>query len=115
MRAKGNEGEELAANTLKQKGFSVLERNVRFSVGEIDIIAQKGTSLYFFEVKFRGQHALAGAIEVITHHQMKRIRRAASLYLMKYEKKKGEIPMAFLGVVAIDGQGNVEIIEDAFE
>ena len=53
--AKHNEigiiGENLAATFLMKQGFSILERNYRVRVGEIDIIAQKDNVLHFVEVK----------------------------------------------------------------
>jgi putative endonuclease len=47
----GQKGEDEAAKYLKNKGFSVLDRNYRKPWGELDIIAKKGEWLYFIEVK----------------------------------------------------------------
>ncbi len=47
----GQKGEDEAAKYLKNKGFSVLDRNYRKPWGELDIIAKKGEWLYFVEVK----------------------------------------------------------------
>gem|GEM_PF-3255452 len=38
-RAIGNKGEELAVEYLMQHGYAIMERNVTFQGGEIDIIA----------------------------------------------------------------------------
>ena len=50
-RAKGNAAEELAAEWLKGRGCRVLERNLYFKGGEIDIIAEKEGVIHFVEVK----------------------------------------------------------------
>lgn len=48
---RGNVGEEIATAWLKNKGYKIIERNHRRSWGEIDIIASKGGTIHFVEVK----------------------------------------------------------------
>lgn len=60
----GRWGEERAVEYLVQQGYKIVARNWRTKYGEIDIIAQRGQTLYFFEVKSRstnwyGRPALA--------------------------------------------------------
>ena len=47
----GEIGEEVACKYLKNKGFSVVERNFTRKAGEIDIVGTKDGKLHFFEVK----------------------------------------------------------------
>lgn len=53
----GKFGEDLAVKYLRSKGYKILERNFCFYFpknklkGEIDIVAQKGKIIFFFEVK----------------------------------------------------------------
>lgn len=47
----GRIGEDVAAQFLERKGYKVIERNYRKPWGEIDIIAIKGDSVRFVEVK----------------------------------------------------------------
>lgn len=51
----GSQGERLAANYLKQKGFRILARNLKSKLGEIDIVAQVPASqdVAVIEVKTR--------------------------------------------------------------
>jgi len=49
----GTEGETLAAQWLKEKGYEILQRNWRHSHYEIDIIALKNKMLHIIEVKSR--------------------------------------------------------------
>ena len=44
-------GESLAANYLKNLGFSMIERNYRKKWGEIDLIVSKDKRVHFIEVK----------------------------------------------------------------
>ena len=47
----GNLGEKVAAEYLRRRGFSVVDRNVARKTGELDIIAERGDTLHFVEVK----------------------------------------------------------------
>ncbi len=47
----GNLGEEAAARYLGGAGFQVIARNVARKTGEIDVIARRGETLHFVEVK----------------------------------------------------------------
>ena len=47
----GRLGEDVAAQFLERKGYKLLERNYLRSWGEIDIIAEKGGTVCFVEVK----------------------------------------------------------------
>lgn len=50
---KGQKGEDLAVEWLIGRGYALLHRNWRFARFEIDIIATKGETLHFIEVKSR--------------------------------------------------------------
>ena len=49
----GNWGEALTAEYLRGKGYHILDSGFRCQEGEIDLIAQKGDTLAFVEVKTR--------------------------------------------------------------
>ena len=50
----GQMGEELAAKHLQERGYAILERNLRLpGIGEIDILAQDGETLVVVEVRTR--------------------------------------------------------------
>jgi putative endonuclease len=44
-------GETVAAEYLKRHGMRIMARNVARKTGEIDVIARKGSTLHFVEVK----------------------------------------------------------------
>ncbi|MEQ1497067.1 MAG: YraN family protein [Novosphingobium sp.] len=51
--AKGRRGEVLAAWYLRLKGWRILARRVKTPRGEIDLIARRGRTVAFIEVKWR--------------------------------------------------------------
>ncbi|GGE08308.1 UPF0102 protein [Polymorphobacter glacialis] len=50
---KGRRAELIAALFLQLKGYRILARRVRTRVGEIDLVARRGNTLVFVEVKAR--------------------------------------------------------------
>lgn len=71
--------EMVATLTLVLKGYTIKERRFRSHYGEIDIIAQKGNTIIFCEVKARKDYITA--IESLSEHQKKRINNSAEHYL----------------------------------
>ena len=80
-RASGQLGEDLALAYLKARGLTLLERNFRCRMGEIDLVMRDGASIVFVEVRLRTPGAYASAAESIDAHKQKRLVAAASLYL----------------------------------
>ena len=74
----GRLAETVCALLLRLKGYRIVARGFRVPVGEIDIIARRGRTLAFVEVKARGG---GGAAEVLTARQRRRIARAAEAFL----------------------------------
>lgn len=54
----GDRGERLAAWYLRLRGYRILERNWRFHHKEVDIIAARGRTIAFVEVKTRANAAV---------------------------------------------------------
>ena len=75
---KGINAERYAALWLRCKGYQILETRYKTPVGEIDLIARRGKTYAFIEVKARANFTKAK--ESITPHQRRRIERAASLF-----------------------------------
>lgn len=111
----GLAGEEAASAFLKRRGYRILRRNFRSPFGEVDIIASKGGSLVFCEVKARSGGEMESALEAVDRKRQRRLARAASYYLaMEGGAKK---PCRF-DVIALlrSGEGwKISHVENAFE
>ena len=84
----GKEGEQLAADWLKEKGYEILHRNWRHSYHEIDIIARKGKKLHIIEVKIRNYSRYSHPEDSVSKRKFKFLQRAANefLFLNPYYK-----------------------------
>lgn len=81
-RALGSLGEQLAADHLARRGFTILERNYRTRWGEIDIVAHDGRRLVFCEVKSRVvNHAGRAPFESLHQRKCRQVRRMARAWL----------------------------------
>lgn len=76
---RGQSAERRAAWVLRLKGYTILERGYRCSLGEIDIIARRANVLAFIEVKAR--ETFAAALNAIGPEQRGRIERASQHFI----------------------------------
>lgn len=72
---------------LLTKGYAILKRRHRNHYGEIDLIARKGNSLIFIEVKARKSRA--DGLEAVSRTQQDRIMRAALDFVGRNSKYAG--------------------------
>lgn len=77
----GDMGENAAEKYLKNKGYTVVERNYRCRSGEIDIIAKDNKYIVFAEVKTRGINSLERPGAWVDRKKQKKIITAAYMYL----------------------------------
>jgi len=80
----GRRGEWLAAWWLRLHGWRILARRVKTPRGEIDLIARRGRSLAFVEVKWR-QTARERDM-AIDSHRLRRVAAAAEAAAHRYAK-----------------------------
>jgi putative endonuclease len=110
MNPSGARAEDLCARLLAAAGLRVIERNWRCRLGEIDLIAEEGSTLVFAEVRQRSGGSFGGAAESVTAAKRSRLLAAARLYLAGRPGAHCRFD-----VLLIEGvPGNVRWIRDAF-
>lgn len=77
----GKEAETAAERFLRRKGYTILDRNVRFGRGELDIVARIGETLVFVEVKARRTDHYGGASYAVTPQKERQLIQLAARYL----------------------------------
>jgi putative endonuclease len=65
--ARGRRAETLAAWALRLKGWRILAQRVRIAGGEVDLIARRGRTVAFIEVKWRERAADLDAMPDARH------------------------------------------------
>lgn len=81
-RIKGGEGEEIAAQFLKKKGYEILDQNNSTKWGELDLIVSKNDILIFVEVKLKTTEDFGTPEEMIGKSKLAQIKRTAEMYLL---------------------------------
>jgi putative endonuclease len=109
-RALGFFGEDKAAAWYEAHGYRVLARNWRCRDGELDIVARRGSTVVFCEVKTRASAAYGVPAEAVTPAKQRKLRGLAVLWLRASGERAGELRF---DVAAVLG-GKLEIIEAAF-
>lgn len=103
--------EERALDLLQEGGLKLLARNVRFRVGELDLVMQDHETIVFVEVRFRSPSRYGGATSSITAAKQQRLIRAAACWIR--QQFRGAEPASRFDVVTFDG-ATVGWIKDAF-
>ena len=112
----GQEGESVAERYLRRKGYRILERNARSSVGELDLVVEDGAVLVFVEVKARHTDAYGGAVYAVHRRKQDKLIQLAAQYLARHHIINR--PCRF-DVVLVQGSEahdpQVDHIQNAFE
>ncbi len=94
---RGRGAETLACWYLRLKGWRILARRARVPGGEVDIVARRGPTLPFIEVKARAsQEAAAFALD---RYRLRRVAVAAERLTPKYMRGGDDVRIDALFVV----------------
>ena len=78
----GRRAERLAAWWLRLKGWRILAIRARTPVGEVDLVARRGRTLAFIEVKARATET--GAAWALDDYRLRRVAAAAEALIPRY-------------------------------
>ena len=81
---RGRRGEHIAAWWLRLHGWRIIAERVRTARGEVDLIARRGKTLAFIEVKTRTKGS--DLLLAIDGPRLKRVAAAADLLYPRYAK-----------------------------
>ena len=80
----GQEAEVAAERYLRRKGYRIVAKNLRSSLGELDLVAEDGRVLVFVEVKARRTGEYGGAIHAVHRRKQEKLIQLASQYLARH-------------------------------
>ncbi len=108
----GQKAEQRARTILEQAGLVFIAANVRYKLGEIDLVMREGPIIVFVEVRARASLGWGGAAGSIDGRKQQRIIRAAQLWMQAHCGSHGWPPCRF-DVVAFEA-GRMNWIQQAF-
>lgn len=112
----GPRGEDIAVSYLRKLGYTILVRNYRQRIGEIDIVADDGGCLVFVEVKTRKNDRYGNPLEAVDIRKQRKLSRIALDYISRHRK---EDQNARFDVVAVhlerESGPELEHIKNAFD
>jgi putative endonuclease len=107
----GRVGEQLAADHLARRGFTIVARNHRTRWGEIDLIAVDERHTVFCEVKTR-RLGSSSPFEGLREAQCRRLRRMAAAWLQEEQRRPRTPDLRFDAIgVTIDAYGRLVALE----
>jgi len=82
----GKKSERQAEQFLRARGLTMVKRNFRCKLGEIDLIMRDGDTLVFVEVRYRSNRDFGGSAESVDWHKQQKLIRAASHFLATHPR-----------------------------
>lgn len=111
----GQTGEDLAVGYLENKGYTIVERNYRLRIGEIDIIARDGEFLVFVEVKTRRSSRFGSPFDAVDFRKQQQVSRVALAFMTRHGCGEMAIRFDVIGVHLEKQSPRIELIKNAFE
>jgi putative endonuclease len=111
----GSEGERLAEDLLRRQRYTIVERNYRCRLGEIDLIALEGTVIVFIEVKARTQPGTGSPFEAVSARKQQQVARAAQHYLTTHRLHDRAARFDVVGVWWENDGLRCELLRNAFD
>ena len=109
----GERGEDLAIEYLLKQGYLIVERNWRFQKAEIDIIAQKGTTLAIVEVKTRSTDYFGDPQDFVKPKKIKLLVKAVDEYVSTRDLEV-EVRFDIIAIIKKKNAFEIEHLKDAF-
>ncbi|GAC1652898.1 MAG: YraN family protein [Vulcanimicrobiaceae bacterium] len=105
----GRAGEDRAAAYLEERGYTIIQTNVRLPGGELDLVCKDGEIIVFIEVKLRNTAAFGSALGAVDAKKRATLRRLACDYL----QFMAPAARARFDIVALEGE-RVTLYKNAF-
>lgn len=110
-------GEAIAARHLTERGYVLRERNWRHGHGELDIVAERGDTIVFVEVRTRRSDAYGRPQETISPRKRAKLITTAQAYLDAHDLQDAQwqIDVIAIELDARNTASRLEHIECAIE
>jgi putative endonuclease len=115
----GARGEQAALDLYRRRGFTLVARNWRCSIGEVDLVLRRRDLLVFCEVKTRSGSRHGGGFEAVDARKRRKLRALAEVFLLTHGAGASTVRFDVASVAvqagsSTTGTTRVELFEDAF-
>jgi putative endonuclease len=106
----GRTAEEAAARHLVERGWRLLGRNARIGRGELDIVARRGGTLAFVEVKARRTATFGAPEDAVDARKRRQVARLAGLWMAARPWALAGVDEVRFDVMAVDAIGDLVVV-----
>jgi putative endonuclease len=104
----GQRAEMAVAEYLTHDGYSIRQLNWKTSYAEIDIVAQKGNTIFFVEVKFRSSESAGDGFDYITSKKLHHMQRAAEAWVVS-QNWQGDYDLLAAAVLLVGNHYQIDV------
>jgi putative endonuclease len=112
---RGKSGEDLAWDHLRRAGYTLIERNARSRLGEIDLVVERQGTVVFVEVRSRTGTRFGTPFESVDSRKQRRLGRLATAYLSRSRLQDRRARFDVIAVEWQDGAPKLDHLENAFD
>lgn len=114
----GADGERAALDRYRERGYVLVARNWRCSIGELDLVLRRGDVLVVCEVKTRRGTAHGAGFEAVDARKRRKLRALTEVFLLTHDLRTVSVRFDVASVAARgsgpDRRATIELFEDAF-
>jgi putative endonuclease len=115
----GARGEQAALDLYQGRGFTLVARNWRCSLGEVDLVPRRRDMLVFCEVKTRRGSLHGAGVDAVDARKRRKLRALAEVFLLTHGSGPASVRFDVASVTIRAGAGpgravQVDLFEDAF-
>jgi putative endonuclease len=108
----GYRGEQLAADFLTQKGFTIVSRNHTSRWGELDIIAVKNMKYHFVEVKTRLNDFHGKPYEAVHSMKIHHLLRTIQHYILEHNLQNRKVQLDVIAIIITNDKVDLRYYEN---
>jgi putative endonuclease len=106
-----NRAERRAARWYRLRAYRILDTNAWLAGGELDVVARRGGTIVFCEVKSKGGSGYGDPLEMVSPVKVAQIRRVAEAWLARHQEH-ADLTVRF--DVVVERGGRLECVRSAF-
>ena len=106
-----NDAERRAARWYRLRGYRILDTNRWIAGNELDLVARRGATVVFCEVKSKAGAGFGDPLEMVGAEKVRRVRRAAEAWLAVHAAHS-DLVVRF--DVMVERDGRLELVRAAF-